>query len=311
MGRIFKKSHKTLGALNLILVVILFLLAPLAALEIAAWHYSSSFSPEPKPAQKIIAEVPANPQTPTPKPQEQVLGISALKTAYASTNSSLEVPILMYHYISYNSNPKDTVRTALSVNPDKLNAQLNHLAQSGYHTITLDNLYAALNKQTALPSKPIILSFDDGYIDFYTNAFPILEKYHMKATSFIPTGLMNRGYYLHWDQIKQMSDSGLISFEAHSVHHLDLATLSGKALNYELIQSKRDLEQHLGKPVNFMAYPSGKSNASVRQAVATDGYLGSAGTWYSKTQSMGNILNMPRVRIGGSMDIKAFDKLFP
>jgi len=95
-----------------------------------------------------------------------------------------------------------------------LNNRLSYIASQGYTTITYDTLYAGLKGQTKLPAKPIILTFDDGYIDFYVNAFPILRKYNLNATEFIPTGLIDTAYYLHWEQIKEMDKSGLISFSS-------------------------------------------------------------------------------------------------
>lgn len=222
------------------------------------------------------------------------------------SGNSLKVPILMYHYIGNNPNPNDHARDTLSVVPDEFDKQLQYLSSSGYIPISLDTFYAALKKQVTLPSKPIILTFDDGYIDFYVNAFPLLKKYHFHATEFIPTGLMNQGYYLTWDEIKQMQSSGLISFEAHSVHHYDLASLSDSALNFELSQSKQTLQSELGVPVNFMAYPYGISDTRVQQAAQRAGYLGAAGTWRGEIQSEGTIYNMPRVRITGHMDLQSF-----
>jgi len=129
-----------------------------------------------------------------------------------STGKSVRVPILMYHYIGNNPNPADKARDILSTAPDIFDSQLGYLAKNGFTPITFDTMYAGLEGQVALPPKPIILTFDDGYIDFYVNAFPILRKYGFHAVSFIPTGLINQGYYLSWAQIKEMQSSGLISF---------------------------------------------------------------------------------------------------
>lgn len=90
--------------------------------------------------------------------------------------ANIRVPILMYHFIADNPNPKDTGRNYLSVSPQKFEAQMDYLAKNGYTPISLDTLYGIFNKQTNAPLKPIILTFDDGYIDFYTNAYPILKR---------------------------------------------------------------------------------------------------------------------------------------
>lgn len=229
----------------------------------------------------------------------------------ANYGRSISVPILMYHYIGNNPNPADKLRDNLSVAPDIFEKQMTHLASHGYTPITLDTLYAGLKKTAGLPNKPIILTFDDGYIDFYINAFPILQRFNFHAVSFIPTGLMDQGYYLHWDQIKQMDATGLISFQAHSVNHYNLPSLNQQQLIYQVTQSKKILESQLGKPVNFMAYPYGTSDERVWAATKAAGYLGSAGTWYGTVETEGTIYDMPRVKIAGGLSLARFASMFP
>lgn len=216
----------------------------------------------------------------------------------------LRVPILTYHYIANNPNPKDKARNYLSVPPDKFEAQMQYLAQSGYTPITLDTLYGIFNKQTSAPAKPIVLTFDDGYIDFYTNAFPILRRFDFHAVSFIPTGLMGGGYYMNWNQIKEIASSGLVTFEGHTVTHPNLPSLNYSAILKQLIDSKNVLQAQTGYPVNFVAYPYGSSNDSVQTAVRQAGYAGGLGTWYGKVA--GPSLNMPRIKVSGFWSIKEF-----
>ncbi|MBI3486177.1 polysaccharide deacetylase family protein [Candidatus Daviesbacteria bacterium] len=223
---------------------------------------------------------------------------------------TVNVPILMYHYIGNNPNPIDTARDYLSVPPDKFDAQMSYLASKGYTTISLDTLYAALKGSASLPNKPITLTFDDGYIDFYINAYPILKKYNFTAISFIPTGLMNQGYYLNWDQIREMHNSGLIIFEAHTVNHYNLNNLSYDKVKNQLTQSKQTLQDILGYPINFIAYPYGLSNPSVWQAAKEVGFVGGLGTWGGTIESEGNIMNMPRIRIAGSWSLAEFARRF-
>ncbi len=221
----------------------------------------------------------------------------------------LRVPILLYHYIGNNPNPKDIARDALSISPDKFTAQMKYLHDNGYNTITLDSLYPALMNGGSLPPKPVIVTVDDGYEDFYYNAYQILRQYGIHATVFIPTGLMNQGYYLTWAQIKEMAGSGLITYGAHSVHHYNLPSLSISSLDSELTESKKVLQDELGVPINFMAYPGGASSNLVVAEVQKAGYLGAVGTWASKMQSEGTIYNMPRIKVSGSIDLAAFANL--
>lgn len=223
---------------------------------------------------------------------------------------SVRVPILMYHYIGGNPNPADLTRNILSTTPDKFDEQMGYLASRGYTPITFDTMYAALYHGSALPAKPIILTFDDGYIDFYINAFPILKKYNFHAVSFIPTGLIGGSYYMNWSQIQELQASGLISFEAHTINHVNLPLLSAEKQQYQITKSKRDLEAHLGVPVNFFAYPYGTSNASTWNLVKQAGFLGAVGTWYGTTETEGTQYDWPRIRINGGITLTDFAKKF-
>ena len=224
---------------------------------------------------------------------------------------SVNVPILTYHYIGLNPNIEDLARDNLSVAPDKFEEQLSYLSQKGYNPISLDTLYAGLYGKSPLPTKPIILTFDDGYIDFYVNAFPLLHKFNFHTVSFIPTGLIGQGYYMSWSQIREIDSTGLVSFQAHSVQHPNLTILSDPDLRRELTESKKTLEANLGKPVNFFAYPYGASDSRVWAAAKNAGFLGAVGTWASTIESEGTIFDMPRLKISGSMDMKNFSVLLP
>jgi peptidoglycan/xylan/chitin deacetylase (PgdA/CDA1 family) len=255
----------------------------------------------------------ASPEAKTASPEAKIQPEKKVKTpAPIPTNSgrSVKVPIIYYHYIGKNPNPADKLRDNLSVDPDLFEQQMAYIASSGFNTINFNTLYTALKGGGALPPKPIIITFDDGYIDFYVNAFPILRKYNLHVTQFIPTSLVDTGYYLHWDQIKEMDATGLVSFEAHSLTHANLVSLSDAELKRQVTDSKHRLETELGKLVNTMAYPYGVSDTRVWQAAKTAGYIGAAGTWGSSTESEGNIYDMPRYKIPGGLSLEGFKKRF-
>ncbi len=248
-------------------------------------------TPSPKPTPTAI---------PTAKPTPKPLLIPQ------SYGRSVHLPILYYHYIGNNPNPADKARDSLSITPDRFTEEMKYLSENGYHTVTYPELYAALKGQGGLPSKPVMLSFDDGYIDFYINAFPILRQYNLKSVAFIPTGKAGSGFYLHWDQIKEMDSTGLVDFEAHSVDHVNLQSLSQDKLVFQLVESKKRLELELGHPVKFMAYPYGSSDERVWEAVKKAGYLSAVGTWSSNIHSEGQIYDLPRIRMGGAVSLEQF-----
>lgn len=217
---------------------------------------------------------------------------------------SLRVPVLMYHYISDNPNPGDKVRETLSVTPATFAAQIAYLAQHGYTSITLNTLYDIFQGQRTPPAKPVVLTFDDGFVDFYLNAYPALQQYNFCAVSFIITGAIGQGYYLSWGQVQEMQSSGLVSFEAHTVTHPNLTKLSHTSLLRELQESKDTLEAKTGCAVDFIAYPYGKINANVLNTAKQAGFVGGVGTWHGKASYP--CMNMPRVQVNGQWIPSAF-----
>lgn len=236
--------------------------------------------------------------TPTPTPQIIIP---------THSGKSIRLPILTYHYIGNNPNPGvDLARDNLSVTPVDFEAQMEFLAKNGYQTSSLDTAYQALIGKITMPEKSVILTFDDAYIDFYVNAYPILKRLNLSATVFVPTGLVDQGYYMSWDQIKEIDKEGLIYFQAHSVFHPTLTTSTLEQLKGEITTSKRVLEQQLGKNVNWFAYPYGISSPSVWEEVKKAGFIGAVGTWNSNIISEGVIFNIPRIKIPGGMSLESF-----
>lgn len=291
---------------KLILIIILAGLSVILGIyQLKSLSVSQQKNPDPLLTSRQTKEASSPAQT-------QPVNPSPTRTAYTPviSGNQLKVPILMYHYVGNNPNPADKPRDFLSVTPEKFDEQMKFLKDNSYQTTTLDTLYAALKKQVTLPDRAVILTFDDGYIDFYYNAYPILLKYGHRATVFIPTALMDQGFYLKWSYIKELYASGLITFGTHSVHHSYLPALPAQTILSELEESKKVLQDTLGVPINFLAYPYGATNGEVIELAKKAGYMGALGTWANKIQSEGTIYNMPRLRISGSMDLPTFISLF-
>lgn len=213
--------------------------------------------------------------------------------------NELFVPILMYHHIRPTPISNGSVSLALNVTPKQLEDQLIYLKNNGYTTITFDELEDALTKKTTLPKKPIILTFDDGYRDFYENAFPILKKYDAKATEFVITKVLGFSPYLTWNQVKEMDKSKLITIGAHTRHHPNLPDISQKDIVDEIKGSKSDLEGQLKKQINWFAYPYGSYNSFIMETVKDAGFKGAASTVYGTNQSKDNEFLEPRIMIDG------------
>lgn len=252
---------------------------------------------EPVTNAKVIAYQITHTPTPTPTPPLTI----PLQFGY-----SIKLPILTYHYIGNNPNPEDLARDNLSVNPVDFEAQMEYLSKNGYKSISLDTAYQTLIGNSPLSEKAVVLTFDDAYIDFYHNAYPILKRFNLSATVFAPTGLIDQGYYMSWNQIKEIDQGGLISVQSHSVNHSNLAASSYEQLQIEIKASKQVLEQELGKSVNWFAYPYGISNQTVWDEVKKAGYIGAVGTWSPNIVSEGVILNMPRIKVSGNISLENF-----
>ena len=220
--------------------------------------------------------------------------------------TSLRVPILMYHYIRDNPDPNDILGYNLSVTPVEFDKQMHYLSDNQYNTITMLDLVNALKNTTPLPKKSIILTFDDGYTDFYTNAFPILKKYNLKAENYVISGFIDHYRYLSSSQIKEMYQSGLITIGSHSVDHPDLRTLTNDTLHKEMIDSKNTLEKLLATTITDFCYPFGYYNESVKESVEEAGYIDATTTQESAIHTSNNHSLMPRVRMSGGMSLAQF-----
>ena len=208
--------------------------------------------------------------------------------------SSISVPILLYHYIEANRDPNDTIRTSLAVTPYWFEKQLQYLRDHNYQTITFSDLHNAIKRGAVLPQKPVILTFDDGYRDFYTDAWPLLKKYRAKATIFVVPGFLDKHNYLFSWQLTEIvsGPDRLVTLGAHTMHHMALPSLK------EIIDSKRYLEDNFGQPVTVFAYPYGMFNNPVKEDVRRSGFQMAVSTLFGKSQSSENLFTLPRIRVG-------------
>jgi peptidoglycan/xylan/chitin deacetylase (PgdA/CDA1 family) len=219
--------------------------------------------------------------------------------------SSINVPILTYHYIRVNPDRNDRMGFALSITPSDFAAQMDWLAQNGYHTITTADLYTYLNGYGGLPSKPVILTFDDGYADFYTTALPILRSHGFVAVSYVVSGFVGWPGYMTSAQIREADRSGM-EIGSHTVNHPNLASLPAGAVRTQLVQSKEFLEQVVGHPVVSFCYPSGKYTSAVAAAVAAAGYQDATTTRFGYTFTLANRYIWSRLRVSGGEPLDQF-----
>ena len=273
---------------------------------------TATWTPTPSPsATATPSATPLPPtETPIPSPTAVVPPPPLLPPQPDGIQRSVEVLILMYHYISTPPSANDLLRYGLSVTPDMFEAQLKLLSDNGFKTITLREMYDYLAVGKPLPEKPIILTFDDGYLDNFTNAFPLLKQYGMTGTFFVLTGPADDGNpnYLSWNMIQVMSDNGM-DIQLHSRDHYDMRGRSDDWLFFQIIGGRQSIEGHTGKPVIFMAYPSGKYDSNVLHFLKAYNFWGAVTTASGKTHVLKDALIWDRVRISGQMQLKDYAKL--
>lgn len=204
------------------------------------------------------------------------------------------IPVLMYHHI--NPHKGDMV----TVTPETFDAQMRYLHERGYKTLKLDELLAYIEGRLALNEKAVIITFDDGWLDNYIYAFPVLKKYEIRATIFIITDRINSAskkfrdishpipthkesklfiekgeeykVSLNWTLIKEMSDSGLVEFYSHTKSHRRCNNLSENELLEELEESEKIIEERLNKPCPYLCWPYGKYNDIALNIARNAGY---------------------------------------
>ena len=198
----------------------------------------------------------------------------------APATATTSVPILVYHIVrpSYPTDSK-AVR-ALAQTPEVFDAQMKYLSVAGYHVIAFSDLERHFADGAPLPPRSVIISFDDGWSDQFTYAFPILKKYHYTATFFVFTNPIGRRGFMTWDDLRTMRDAGM-TIGSHSLSHPFLTKIAlPNVLRNEIYDSKKVLEKNLGITVHEFAYPFGQYNAGIAALVRDAGYASARGDYY-------------------------------
>ena len=227
-------------------------------------------------------------------------------------NPKSEIQILAYHKV-------DTIRefgiTCISGNA--FEKQIRFLAENGYQSISPECMVAAIQTRATLPKKPILITFDDGYENVYTHAYPIMKQYGYIATIFLLAGYIEqwnkwdvklgwqRFKHISWKQIRMLSREGF-SFGSHGINHLFLTRHDDTKTKDEIYTSKLILEELLEQPINVFAYPYGNYNARVVHWVRECGYIAAFSLNPYAPITSDNIYALPRVAIYRSDTMGSF-----
>ena len=234
------------------------------------------------------------------------------------SRESLRIPILMYHSISesecQNLHPYFVTETSVQV----FETHMKFLSDNGYQTITTEDVVALLNSPQKLTGKNVVITFDDGYRDFYRNAFPILNKYGYRATVYLPTAYINQRVHtfkgkecMTWAEVRELREVGIL-FGSHTVSHPQLRFVSLPDLEYEVKVSKDTIEDEIGEPIRSFAYPYAFPEGDsafihrLRDLLGTCGYKNGVSTVIGSSHSLEDHFFLRRLPANSKDDLALF-----
>jgi peptidoglycan/xylan/chitin deacetylase (PgdA/CDA1 family) len=217
-----------------------------------------------------------------------------------------EVPILCYHQIRDWKPTDSKVSKDYIMPPADLKAEMKMLADSGYHTILPDQLYAYLTKGEPLPSKPVMLTFDDTDEDQYTVAWPEMKKYGFKGVFFIMTVSLNRKpHYMTKEQVKELSDAGNV-IGSHTWDHHNVRKYQGNDWVILIDKPTKQLEAITGKQIRYFAFPFGLWNREALPELRKRGFI-AAFQLADKMDPADPLMTIRRIIVGGGWSLKTFN----
>ncbi len=207
--------------------------------------------------------------------------------------SNFEVPVLMYHNVAP---AKDA--SSLNVTPETFERQMEFLKLHRYNVVPLADLFEMLKAKKKIPSKTVAITFDDGFLDNFQYAFPVLRKMDFPATIFMITRNLNEKGWLSEEDLRILDESG-VTIGSHTMNHAYLPDLKTDDVVFELEESKKKLERVLDHPVTLFSYPAGGFNGYTRALVIEQGYAGAVTTNRGLTKHDPYALHRVKISEGG------------
>jgi peptidoglycan/xylan/chitin deacetylase (PgdA/CDA1 family) len=250
--------------------------------------------PAPTPTPSPPAATPSPSPSPSGKPRS-----SPRPTPSPTPEPSWHVPVLMYHLIATPEESQDA-QFGLVVSPKLFAEQMRLLHDDGWQTITAAELGRALAIDLRPPAKTFVITIDDGYVDGYTEAFPILRENGFRATYYLPTGRIGWNRILTARQVTEMAAAGM-EMADHSVSHIDLTTLSIENARAEILGPIDYLEKLVSARPTTFAYPFGTYDTNVMIEVGAARFSIAFTTANACRQSFATRFATPRLQVGPTM----------
>lgn len=206
------------------------------------------------------------------------------------------VPILMYHYIE--NAPARTKMAGLYLDPKIFESQISEINKEKINSVFVSEFAKTLILKKTLSSRSVILTFDDGYEDFYSIVYPLLKKYKVKATVYVIINALDKPGYLTKEQVRELANSEYVEIGSHTFNHLNLKNLNEKKAIFEIVNSKRALENISGKAILSFCYPFGLYQDFDIKLASSAGYLASVSTHSGFLHSQREIQTLTRLRPG-------------
>jgi peptidoglycan/xylan/chitin deacetylase (PgdA/CDA1 family) len=244
-----------------------------------------------------------------------ILALITVAVSAAPRTADADLPtatVLCYHIVEAPAAPR------MHIDRETFRQQLQYLEMTGYNVVPLRHLYEYVTgKRASLPKNAVVITIDDGWRSTYTEAFPELQKRKFPFTVFIYPNIIGKtSNALTWEQVKQMANAG-VDIQSHALSHPFLTRRRHRSksddvyeawLRRELGESRRILEKHSGKKVQFLAYPYGDYDDHVAKAASKEGYAAALTCDFGRVRKGSDPLKMKRFVIDDKMDFAAFRK---
>ncbi len=213
-----------------------------------------------------------------------------------------EFTTLMYHHVREYDTLSPEAKN-ISVSPEEFRAQMKFLHQNKYQAITSQNIY-----EGTVPCKSVMITFDDGYYDVFSQAYPIMREYNFVWILGLILAKIDESDYLLWDDIRKLQKIGW-EIASHTWHHPNLSELPKEYISYEIDQSKKDLEKWFQTPVHIFIYPKGRYRYSTLDEIKKSGYSYALTTQKGKTNISDKPLELKRIDVIPGMTLEKFAQL--